>query len=381
MSLNILIVDDMQCNRISVKGILEIALPECNFFEAKNGKMALEIIEKERISVMILDIVMPEIDGIGVLTKIKASSDYKELQVIICSSLDQIDMVKKALELGALDYFKKPLTKEDMSITLPLKVRNALEFYKQKCKLIEYYEKTKEDLKLAENVQKALITEYSKFVSAQMWGAYYPYDEIGGDMFSFKECDNKIWFMIADVSGHGISSAMISSMVNIIFNTAISQCKSTKDLLNKLNSTLNEVFKGSKGISVSVFIGCIENKKLYYANAGHPYPVLIKKCENRAMDLSACGFLLGVMDEPIYEEEMIDLNSNDILILYTDGLYDKGEKNQYSKWGMVRAYCNLRKKSILGNEKKFVNDLVEYFRRRGETNFVDDVAVMLIKII
>lgn len=380
MEIGILIADDVSTNRELIKLVLKRILPSCPLIEAENGKVALEKLKSEKIGVVILDIMMPELDGIEVLKRIKDDPLLGETQVLMWSALDEFEILEEALKLGALDYFTKPLTEEQVKITLPLKVKNALKFYEQKCKLIEYYRQTKEEMQLAEVIQKALVKTESSFSGAELTGLYLPYEEIGGDMFVVKEVEGKVWFMMADVTGHGISAAMISTMINAVFYSAVSQCKSSKDVLKRINNALIEVFNGSTTKLVSAFVGSIENRKLTISNAGHPYPAMIRREDRVASEVNLSGFLLGMLEDADFDQLEFTMNQGDVLVLYTDGLFDKGGKNNYLAWSKVLEYCQNNVEDIFDNEKKFVKNLVEYFTNLDGTQFVDDVAVMAIRI-
>lgn len=132
MEYNILIVDDVSVNRKLIKTIVNMKFDNINFFEAEDGVEALKYIIENAIDIVILDLVMPTKDGFEVLKELKAKENTKEIPVIVNSALDDIESIRRALELGAYDYFTKPLTEEQRSIVLPLKIKNAIKTYDQR---------------------------------------------------------------------------------------------------------------------------------------------------------------------------------------------------------------------------------------------------------
>jgi sigma-B regulation protein RsbU (phosphoserine phosphatase) len=138
--------------------------------------------------------------------------------------------------MGALDYFTKPLTEEQMFITLPLKVRNAFTYYEQNSQIKKIYRRMKEEFELAEQIQKSLVLEYDECSIAKMWGKYIPCENIGGDIYCFKQVNEKLWFFIADVSGHGVSAAMVATMVNVFFKNGVTICSTPGEMLSYINS-------------------------------------------------------------------------------------------------------------------------------------------------
>jgi sigma-B regulation protein RsbU (phosphoserine phosphatase) len=375
----VLIVDDVEMNRKIVRTILSKRVQNIEIVEAEDGFEAMDIIRSREISVVILDIMMPGKDGIEVLTEIKALPEYKNVPIIMCSALDDNVSIENALTLGALDYFTKPLMGEQIRITLPIKVKNALEYYEQKKELIKFYDHIKDEMILANHLQNSLISEYSVFNNAAMWGRYIPCEEVGGDMFCCKEVMNKLWFMMADVSGHGIASAMLSAMLSVIFNTSLSSCNSPGDMLKSLNKTLFEVFRGSNYGLVSAFVGCIDKNTLQYSNAGHPYPLFFRKTANAIEELAVNGLLLGVFEDESFDTAIKDIAEGDAIILYTDGIFDKGKDSEYANWSVVRDFCEYNLESFSEDISNFMDKIIEYFKMRGNCNFIDDVAIMIVR--
>lgn len=218
---NILIVDDVSINRKIIRKILEKNIDDIVFFEAEDGIEALEIIKNDNISVIILDIIMPRKDGLEVLKEIKKDELYNDIPVIMLSTMDEINTVKEALSLGALDYFTKPLTQEQLKITLTLKVKNALELYEKEKEIKNLYIQIKSDLMVAQQLQRSMVVTDEAYENVIIKGEYIPCQEIGGDIFCSKKVNNRVFFLMADASGHGISAAMISSMISSIFYTKI----------------------------------------------------------------------------------------------------------------------------------------------------------------
>jgi phosphoserine phosphatase RsbU/P len=374
----ILIVDDVAMNRKLMRGVLQRSIDTKRIIEAESGIRALELLRTDNVGVVILDIMMPEMDGIEVLSRIKDNPKTSNIPVIMCSAIHELESIEDALSRGALDYFTKPLKEEDMRIMLPLKVKNALEFFEAKRELIHYADHIKEEMKLAEKVQKSMITNHFETDRIEVFGRYEPCEEIGGDMFCMKQQDEKFWFMIADISGHGISSAMTSTMINVIFNTAVSSCNQVDELLAKINRTMFQVFGYHDVILLSAFVGLIEEDQLSYANAGHPYPILIRQRDHKVEGLENKGFLLGMFEDATFEKMTTKMGAEDLLLLYTDGLFDNGKAEAFSNWNAVKFFCKKHISEIELQEGVFLDQMLMEFSSNGEEKFIDDVALMLI---
>jgi len=132
MADNIMLIDDSFFDRQIIKRLLEKRLKDISIYEMDNGLDVVNNLLKYNIQTCILDVLMPGKNGYKVLEELKAHPETKDIPVIICTVIDDIEGIEKALLLGALDYFSKPLSEETRKISLPLKVKNAIELMKRK---------------------------------------------------------------------------------------------------------------------------------------------------------------------------------------------------------------------------------------------------------
>jgi CheY-like chemotaxis protein len=121
---HLLLVDDEAHNRKLLRMVLRQG--DYVFSEAENGNQALEILEKEKIDLILLDLMMPSPNGFDVLLAVKKSDRLRDIPVLVASASTAPNDVERSLTLGAADYFMKPLTEWDIRFQLPIKVRNAL---------------------------------------------------------------------------------------------------------------------------------------------------------------------------------------------------------------------------------------------------------------
>jgi diguanylate cyclase (GGDEF)-like protein len=143
MTGNIMIIDDSPIDRKIIRQILKKKLLEINLFEAEDGLNINEKLVINNIHMCILDIMLPMKDGFQILADMKEDLRLADMPVIVCTGLDDKQAIEKALILGAYDYFSKPFSEDAMKISLPLKVRNAIEFMKRKEEIIylSYHDK------------------------------------------------------------------------------------------------------------------------------------------------------------------------------------------------------------------------------------------------
>lgn len=143
MERNVLIVDDSPIDRKIIRTAICKKLESIYIFEAENGLDIESKILKNHISVCILDIMLPGKNGFEILKEIKEDRRLSDIPIIICTGINHSEGVEKALTLGAYDFFSKPLKSDEIKISLPLKVKNAIDFVRRKEEILylSYHDK------------------------------------------------------------------------------------------------------------------------------------------------------------------------------------------------------------------------------------------------
>ncbi len=384
---NIMVVDDVLFNRKLIIAILKKTVSNLKIFEAEGGRKALEILYKNDIDLIILDLMMPEMDGFEFLEIIKKDGKYNLIPIIINSAMNETDSIKKALSLGAHDFFEKPLKTEEIDFILPLKVNNALKVYEQTKEIMTFNEKINRELHLASFFQKNIINNQKKLKNVNFKGLYIPSFELGGDFYDCIEINEATWFIIADVSGHGITASIISSMIKVLFANYAEENKKPSEVLKKMNDFMESNFNSSEMFSFTAFIGKIEKNQLTFSNAGHPFPILYRREQNEFEVLTKKGFLAGILKDVFFEDTNIMFNKNDMIFMYTDGFFDNFEIFSNSLKCNLEIFLNHAK--ILFENFKNENELIENINKYILENFSknkikdkiikDDISIIIIK--
>lgn len=158
----VLLVDDEKMNLRILRAVLRTG--GYRFFEAETAEDALRILERENVDLILLDLMMPGMDGFQALEVIKQNPSTAFIPVIVASALKDSTDIQKGLELGANDYFTKPLSDDDRRFRLPLKVRNLIKMKRMQDELINLNQELK-------NVQDKLIEKEKESVVVEMAGA------------------------------------------------------------------------------------------------------------------------------------------------------------------------------------------------------------------
>ncbi len=376
----ILVVDDMSVNRKLMKKVLSDTVDDIEFVDAENGFQAMECMEKHDIDLVILDLMMPGKDGYEVLSEMKQIQRFADVPVIVNSAISDMESIKKTLELGAMDYFTKPITPEQMKVIIPLKATNALKFYEQRKKLTEINRHMKRELKIAAMLQLSLIRSKDTFKRLEAFQKYVPCDELGGDIYDCVEMGDKDWFMIADITGHGVAASMVASMLKVVFNHAIQANEDPASVLKEINLTFYHIMGDDVNLCFSVFVGMIQGDTITFANAGHPYPVLVKKNLENWQFLEVNGYLIGLFEEGNFENQTAFWEPGEAILTYTDGLFEDPRNPEQSKsYKSVIKHASLLDKRALSNPALFLEQLLASFGKMDKNQIEDDVALLYLK--
>lgn len=373
---NILIVDDMLFNRKMMMEILEDKTENNNFFQAEDGVEALEVIRKEEIDLVILDLMMPNKDGYDVLKEIKAEEDLKDIPVIVNSSIKDMDSIKNTLEMGAMDYFTKPLTPDQMEVIIPLKVENALKYYRQNKELKHINSIIGKEIKIAGMLQKSIMEKSIDFKNSNLDIdlKYKPCKELSGDIFQIAKVQDEEWFLIADMKGSGAAAALLSFKIKDMFNSTILKYSGPSKVLQEINRQFSLLMNETDIVFFTAFVGVIKGEKLIYSNAGHPYPILLSNNLEESTILEGRGHFIGIMDDSEYEEKEASLKKGDALILYTDGLIKEDDKDKLSTALQKIKEIHFPEKT----SSELIEDIYDSFVEE-EKNLDDDLSIAIIK--
>ncbi len=237
------------------------------------------------------------------------------------------------------------------------------------------------EISIASRVQQMLFPAelpYGERLKAQV--TYFPFRQVGGDYYDLIIKNELVYFSVADVSGKGISAALLMSNFQATLRTLLRSKASMKTILHQLNYTLFENTQGERFITF--FLGCYNraNKTLTYGNAGHNPPLLCLPGEEECRELNAGTTILGAFEElPFLEIETIEDVDEFYMHLYTDGVTEavnpkEEEFGEERLKRLVSYYSDVEPKEFHGN---FIQEVQSF------TGFVplrDDLTLLSIKV-
>jgi len=384
--IKILLVDDEEINRKIIMYSLNKEIYE--FIESENGISAIEKLKETDIDIILLDLMMPEMDGFEFLSWKQKQEDYKNIPVIVNSALMDMDNIVRAMELGVYEYFTKPLQSDVLKYQLPLKIRNAVNFYQlyqslllQKQEMERQKLRLEEELKIASELQKSLLPKQKiSEKNFEIFSICRPIDDLGGDFFDYTIGENDLQLIIADVSGHGTSAALLTSALKSFYQNHIKQKLPPHILLKILNENLYNILNHTDYyITALSLLIHFQDKTISGSNAGHLLPILYKSKTGKLDSLESPSFFLGIMPNQNYDLFTMNYDPGDIMFIFTDGLVELKNQNneEYSIERLKKMILSYNNDNLEIFIEKIEEDLKKFSQGR---DFNDDYSIIALRL-
>ncbi|GAB4185481.1 MAG: hypothetical protein Kow00108_22970 [Calditrichia bacterium] len=233
------------------------------------------------------------------------------------------------------------------------------------------------ELEMAGNLQRALITPVPELKDLEIATWYEPSAGLGGDFYDFKVLGpHRFLFIEVDVTGHGVSSALLAAMSKISFQNAADNFYTPGELLHLMNEEFVKINKDD--MFFTAFAGMVDTRKhkLYFSNGSHPFPLLIRGDE--VIHLDTDGFMVGVMPGMSFEDKNIDLKKNDLIFVYTDGIIEaRDDKDE--QYGMERL-TSLLLNNFHEDLNILLNKVVSDVKNFSTEKLEDDITLLAFRI-
>jgi sigma-B regulation protein RsbU (phosphoserine phosphatase) len=324
----ILIVDDQPDNRDVLARRLERQGHQT--FQAENGRHALDLLATEPCDLILLDVMMPEMDGFTALGRIKADPKLRHIPVIMISALDEIENVVRCIERGAEDFLPKPfnptLLRARIGASLEKKTfRDQEQAYLRRIE--ETQKRLEEELQEAAKYVISILPEPMEKPFRITW-AYDPSTELGGDSFGYHWIDDTHFAVyLLDVCGHGVGAALLSvAAINVIRSGSLPGI----DFLDpgQVLGGLNDTFQMERhnNMYFTIWYGVYDrvSRTISHASGGHPPALLLKPGESGDVidQLLSPGMLIGGMPDMTYQSATNAVPPGSRLFVYCDGAYE-----------------------------------------------------------
>ncbi|MFC4768044.1 PP2C family protein-serine/threonine phosphatase [Effusibacillus consociatus] len=380
--MRILIVDDSEVNQLVLQAILEkagytelIAVDSANEAFNQLGMDNPSNVSPE-IDLILMDIMMPEIDGIEACRQIKANQRLRDIPIIMVTALTETTDLEAAFAAGAMDYITKPFKK----LELLARVRSALALKHELDRRKIREQKLLKDLCLAKRVQQSVLSRPISNPRIEIAAAYVPSQELSGDMYYWCDIDqHRYGILLLDVVGHGVSASLISMSVRSLLRGLITRLVDPVRVVRELNRHIHNLFGKDKKLSFQYFTAIYvmidtQKREIEYVNAGHP-PGLILQQDQTVLSLDRSSVPIGFRAEMPVEKRTLSYSKPLKIILYTDGLIEVPGKSILASIQNLKDF--LRHNQHMENQSLIERVIAD---REQREDLIDDICLISITI-
>ncbi len=393
--MRVLVVDDDASTRLLLSRFLRDLGHEV--LTATDGVEALDVLEKERIRLVITDWVMPRMDGLELCQRIRKGPFSRYVYMIILTARDTKVELVAAMEAGADDYVTKPFDKSELDVRIRageriLKLETDLEDRNKR--LSNALSIIQRDLEAAAKMQKDLLPcpGCSLPGIAYDW-IFLPCSFVAGDTFNFLNLDEShLGFYLLDVAGHGVPAAMLSFTLTKTLSSLSFPGNPLKNLsaesghyeilppasaMRELNRIYLADDETMQYFTMIYGIVELESGIVTLCQAGQPHPIHMTG-GGRFFLIGQGGFPIGIHSEADFDECRVQLEPGDRLLLYSDGIPDCTDAggNYYTVERLVETLERWQHLP-LGDLTKKVEDSLRSWR--GGDEFEDDITLLIME--
>jgi phosphoserine phosphatase RsbU/P len=371
----VLLVDDAKANLdILVEGLKS----DHKLSLALNGEMALQIAARTPPDLVLLDIMMPGLDGYEVCRRLRQMPETAEVPIMFLSSLDEVQNKTRGFEMGANDYLTKPFE----MLEVKARVRSLL---KAKAYSDAVKEQIAGELRVAREIQMGMLPHdfapMERDYHLSFGALLEPAREVGGDLYGVCAAGpDRLVVFLGDVSGKGIPASMFMVRAISLARLLSREIAEPERILARLNDELSADNPSGMFVTFLCAVFEPESKRLTLANAGHCRPVLLSSGEPPRWAVRNLGTALGFEPGLAFERTELTLRSGDTLILYSDGVSEAFNPEEEC-YGNERLLADVG--SFSGQSAAAITThLLQKVRAfAGTAPQSDDIAILALKLV
>ena len=320
----VLVVDDAEAN---IDVLVHTLRDEYRLSVAIDGESALRSIAKNPPDLVLLDIVMPGLDGYEVCRRIRATEAWRDIPVMFLSSLEDARDKALGFEAGGNDYVTKPFE--------PLEVRARVEsLLRSKAYADAIREAHARDLRIAREIQMGILPTAldtrTRGTGLDVAAIIEPARQVGGDLYEvLRMADERVLVALGDVSGKGIPAALFMAVTVTLLRSMARQHHDPAKILSALNDELAEQNPRGMFVTMQCAVFDVGRGRVTVAGAGHDPAVVLSPGRAPRRAFPSSGRVAGLMSGNEISSESLDLAPGDTLLLFSDGVpeaFDEAEE-------------------------------------------------------
>ena len=314
----VLAVDDTPENLDVVKGILSA---DYIVKAATSGPMALKIAAKQLPDLILLDIMMPDMDGYEVCRQLKENEQTRDVPIIFLTAMDQTTDEARGFELGAADYMTKPVNPP----ILLARVATHLALKSSMDEIRKHKDRMQQELNVGRDIQMSMLpVTFPPFPDRSEFSIHallQPAREVGGDFYDFFFVrDDEICLVLGDVSGKGVPAALFMAVAKTMIKTQAADDSAPASIVTRVNEELSADNPACMFVTLFVAIANVRSGAIRFTNAGHNPPYILRHDGELDCLDQRHGPIIGAVEGVAYRDDQVQLGEQDTLLLFTDGV-------------------------------------------------------------
>lgn len=376
--MSIIIVDDNATNLLIIKAILNKA----GYEDLKVASSAIELYSlldldsdsaaETNVDLILMDMMMPEIDGLEACKTILQNERYKDVPIIFVTALGDSSKMAEALDAGASDYVMKPINKMELlaRIRSALRLKREIDWHKERDKQVKF------KLELAKKVQRNVLSQPINDDNIAISAVYQPSSELAGDFYAWYRIDeSRYGVILLDMMGHGIASSLVCMYISSVLKDTITRITKPDLVVQELNRYMNQLYKKEELLNyyfTAIYLVLDTDKRtVEYVNAGHP-PGKARIGDQVTLLTEGCC-AVGLFETIEIRQGMISYEDQMKIVLYTDGLSESMGDNGEDK-------LNLLVEQLSGSESVEPTAIVrDFISGQNSNNQKDDICLVMIE--
>lgn len=363
--MKILVVDDNETNIKVVSSYLKGR--NHTVIAALSGEESIDIFAREQPDIVLMDIMMPGIDGYQATQKIKELSGDKWVPVIFMSALSQDDDKVKGLEVGGDDYLTKPVELKVLEAKINAMQRIAdiqQTLSKTKDELQAYKDAAEAEHATAHELMSHLVSVGHLIDGAQLQTWCEAAERFSGDLIVASEArSGKIYILVADSTGHGLTAALPLLPVSQVFYTMTRKGFSVSAIVEEMNCHLKRVMPVARFLATTMISIDTNNHSIEIWNGGNPKAYFCDSEGKILHEFTSRSVALGILDDASFDSstEVVIIKEPGSLVVCSDGLLDaenaEGERYGEERLEQVFTQPGDLMENIKSDVKTFLGEL------------------------
>lgn len=380
---HILVVDDEPDLEVLIRQMFRRQIREgaMSFSFAGDGLQALDHLSNDEVTDIVLsDINMPRMDGLSLLGRIRELD--RQVRVIMVSAYGDMDNIRTAMNRGAFDFITKPISFDDLNITIE-KTHRDLEVHRRAADVQRKLTALHRELEIASKIQLSMLpSAFPAFPDQEGFDLYatmIPAQEVGGDLYDcFLLDDGRLGFVLGDVSGKGVGAALFMAITRTMIRATALRGLSPGETIRTVNAALFP--ESMPHMFVTLIYGVMDpvNGEVTFCNAGHMAPYVLRQDGRVETAEGVRGLAVCLKSDFEYGDTHVTLSPGESLVLYSDGVTEarNAEQEEFETTRLtecLEAAHGERPAEIL---RDVLRSLEEFCEGVPQT---DDVTVLLLR--